>query len=157
MSRYSLQANIPSRSSPRLQKKDHDSVIGRVASVRFSCRFSIPVNEAARHHLHMQNKARGARIREAIKKAGLTQSEAATACGVARKSVVLWLAGGEIAEDSLAQLCKLTGNTPAWIRYGMSPGEGEADDRFVAGFAAGKAAALASITRAIAEIERCKI
>ncbi len=65
--------------------------------------------------------------------------------------------GREITEDSLTQLCKHTGNTPAWIRYGVAPGEGEADDRYLAGFAAGKAAALASIKRAIAEIERAKI
>ncbi len=99
-------------------------------------------------------RARGERIRAAIKGTGLTQGDAALAIGVSRPSVVQWLLGGEITEESLERLCKLTGKDAAWIRYGVEPGVSGAVDRYIEGYAEARADAIEKVERVAEELRR---
>ncbi len=99
-------------------------------------------------------RARGDRIRAAIRGTGLTQGDAALAIGVARPTVVQWLAGGEISEDSLERLARLTGKDPAWIRYGVATGATGSVDRYVEGYAEARADAIEQVERVAESLRR---
>lgn len=60
----------------------------------------------------------GARVRHAIKSAGLTQKQVAEAIGVTPQSVNKWIKEGKISRDHLMDLSTATGSTFTWLATG---------------------------------------
>jgi plasmid maintenance system antidote protein VapI len=60
----------------------------------------------------------GARVKHAIKGAGLTQKQVAEAIGVTPQSVNKWIKEGKISRDHLMDLSRATGSTFTWLATG---------------------------------------
>ena len=60
----------------------------------------------------------GNRIRHAIKSAGLTQAQVATAIEVTPQSVNRWIKEGKISRENLMALSRATGSTFTWLATG---------------------------------------
>lgn len=66
-------------------------------------------------------KTMGERVEHAIYRAGFMKGQVAEILGVTRQTIGRWSAGDEIPEQQLRRLCRLTGRSEQWMRYGELP------------------------------------
>lgn len=64
------------------------------------------------------DKARGERLRQARKEAGLTQEQVADAVPTTYVSISSWENGANISEDKLERLARIYKKSKAYLRYG---------------------------------------
>jgi len=75
--------------------------------------------------------ARGARIRELRKRAGLSQEELGQRCGVTKWSVGNWESGDPIQKGNLRTLAEELGSTVEYVLDGVDPEPADSPDRHI--------------------------